>query len=430
LTSSEPAESLRPPTGTPSKLKHHRARSFVSLVLLVVAWVLAPLCVVAVWANSEISDTSRYVATMAPLASNPAIQDAAANRITDLVVQELDVPSLVNQAGQALAGTRLPPKAASALQGLLAGPVSSSVTSLVHTASQKVVTSSAFATVWTDANRAAHTAVDNLLSGKKSAAVRAQGDSVVLDLGPAVDKVKQQLVASGFGAASHIPAVNAQFTLFASADVHKAQTGYRLLNAVGNWLPVFTVLIAAGGVLLAARRRRALVAAALGVAVGMLLLGVGLAAARHTYLAHLPDGVSSSAAAAIFDQLVFFLRHTIRAVGVLGVGIGLGAYFGGHGHYAVKVRTWCRVGIGWLRERSGFGLGPVGPWVHRAKRWVLLAVLLVGALILALWHYPTGWVVFWLIVAVLAAVAVVEFLDDPRTSGSAPPADTSARLAN
>ena len=292
-------------------------------MLLVVAWVLAPLCVLAVWVNSEISDTSRYVATMAPLASNPAVQDAAANRITDLVVQELDVPSLVNQAGQALAGTRLPPKAASALQGLLAGPV----------------TSSAFAQVWTNANRDAHTAVDNLLSGRKSGAIQARGDSVVLDLGPAVDKVKQQLVASGFGAASHIPAMNAEFTLFASADVHKAQTGYRLLNAVGNWLPVLTVLIAAGGVLLAARRRRALVTAALGVAVGMLLLGVGLAAARHVYLAHLPDGVSSPAAAAIFDQLVFFLRHTIRAVGVLGVGIGLGAYFGGHGHYELRRLT-------------------------------------------------------------------------------------------
>lgn len=430
MTSSEAAEPSRPPTVTPSELKHHRGRSFVSLVLLVVAWVLAPLCVVAVWANSEISDTSRYVATMAPLADNPAVQDAAANRITDLVVQELDLPSLVDQAGQALAGTRLPPKAASALQGLLAGPVTSSVTSLVHTVAQNVVTSSAFATVWTGANRAAHTAVDNLLSGKKSGAVQTKGDSVVLDLGPAVDKVKQQLVADGFGAASHIPAVNAQFTLFASADIHKAQTGYRLLNAVGNWLPVVAVLIAAGGVLLAVRRRRALVAAALGVAAGMLLLGVGLAAARHIYLAHLPDGVSSPAAAAIFDQLVFFLRRTIRAVGVLGVGVGLGAYFGGSGHYAVKVRTWCRAGIAWLRERSGFGLGPVGPWVHRAKRWVLLAVLVVGAVLLALWHYPTGWVVFWLIVVVLVAVGVVEFLDDPGNQRSAPSSDTAARPAN
>ncbi|MEY9964240.1 hypothetical protein ABIA33_002282 [Streptacidiphilus sp. MAP12-16] len=426
MTMNEPAQ----PVGqsAPSRPPHHRGRSLASLLLLVVAWVLAPLCVVAVYAHSEITDTQRYVATMAPLAKNPAIQDAAANRITDLVIQQIDVPSLVNQASQAVAGTRVPPKAAAALNSLLAGPVTSGVTNLVHTVSQKVVTSDAFATVWTAANRAAHTAVDNLLSGKKSTALQAVGNNVVIDLGPAVSQVKQQLVANGVGVASHIPTVNAQFTLLTSPDVHKAQTGYRLLNAIGNWLPLITVLIAAGGVWLAARRRRALVAAALGVAVGMLVLGIGLAAARHIYLTHLPQSVSQPAAAAIFDQLVFFLRHTIRAVGVLGLVVALGAYLGGHGRYAVKLRTWCRTGIAWLREHAGFGLGPVGPWVHRAKRWVLLAVLLVAALILALWNYPTGWVVFWLTVVVLAAVAVVEFLDDagppptPQTGGSILPA--------
>ncbi|MEZ0093605.1 hypothetical protein [Streptacidiphilus sp. EB129] len=403
-------------------------RSSSSLVLLVVAWVLAPLCVVAVFARSEITDTTRFVATMSPLASNPAVQDAASNRITDLVVQQLDVPSLVAQASQALAGTRVPPKAAAALQGLLAGPVTNGVTSLVHTVSQKVVTSSAFATVWTGAIRTAHTAVNNVLSGKKSAALQLQGNNVVLQLGPAVDQVKQQLVARGLGAASHIPTVNSTFTLFTSSEVAKIQTGYRLLNAVGNWLPLITVLIAAGGVMLAARRRRALVAAALGVAVGMLVLGIGLAAARHIFLDHLPADSSEPAAAAIFDQLVFFLRHTVRAVGVLGLVVALGAYAGGSGRYAVLVRGKCRLGIAWLRDRSGFGLGPVGPWVHRFKRWVLLAVLLLAALALALWTYPTGWVVFWLTVVVLGAVAVVEFLDAPGTVDEPPAAAVAGGL--
>ncbi|WP_370103375.1 hypothetical protein [Streptacidiphilus sp. MAP12-20] len=391
-------------------------RSSASLVLLVVAWVLAPLCVVATWANSQISDTSRYVATMAPLASNTAVQGAATNRITDLVVQRLDVPSLVAQASQAISGTRIPPKAASALQGLLAGPVTNGVTSLVHTVTQRVVTSSAFVTIWTDANRAAHTAVDNVLSGKKTAAVQLHGNDVVLELGPALDQVKQRLVASGLGVASHIPTVNSSFTLFTSSQVSKLQTGYRLLNAIGNWLPVITVLIAAGGVMLAARRRRALVAAAFGVAVGMLILGVGLAIGRHIFLDHLPADSSEAAASAIFDQIAFFLRHTIRAVGVLGLVVALGAYASGRGRYAVLVRGKCRQGIAWLRARSGFGFGPVGPWVHRFKRWLFLAVLAVAAVILGLWSYPTGWVVFWLAVAVLGAVAAVEFLDASDTT--------------
>ena len=37
---------------------------------------LAPLSVVSVWARSEVTDTDRYVDTVAPLAKDPAVQAA------------------------------------------------------------------------------------------------------------------------------------------------------------------------------------------------------------------------------------------------------------------------------------------------------------------------------------------------------------------
>lgn len=92
------------------------------------------------------------------------------------------------------------------------------------------------------------------------------------------------------------------------------------------------------------------------------------------------------------------------------------------------MRTRCRQGVTWLHGRSGFGLGPVGPWVRRVTRWVLAGGLLVAALDLALWTYPTGGVVFRRAVAALGGVTVVEFLDQgdqldkPPTGAADPPA--------
>jgi type VI protein secretion system component VasK len=62
--------------------RRQRWRTIVAALLLVLACVLAPLGVVAVWARNQVTNTDRYVATVAPLASDPAIQQAITDRIT------------------------------------------------------------------------------------------------------------------------------------------------------------------------------------------------------------------------------------------------------------------------------------------------------------------------------------------------------------
>src|SRR4051812_11882415 len=57
-------------------------RPVVATVLIVLLAVLAPLAVVARWAHNEVSDTDRYVASIAPLADNPDIQAAVTDKIT------------------------------------------------------------------------------------------------------------------------------------------------------------------------------------------------------------------------------------------------------------------------------------------------------------------------------------------------------------
>ena len=98
----------------PSKPPRRRTwpRTTVGYVLIALAALLAPLSVVAVWARSQVTDTDRYVETVAPLASDPAVQSAVTTNITNVVFRYLDVQGLTQQAIDALSSSgRLPPAA-------------------------------------------------------------------------------------------------------------------------------------------------------------------------------------------------------------------------------------------------------------------------------------------------------------------------------
>jgi hypothetical protein len=56
----------------------------VAALLIVLGCVLAPLAGVAVWARNQVTNTDRYVATVAPLANDPAIQAAIADQLQAL----------------------------------------------------------------------------------------------------------------------------------------------------------------------------------------------------------------------------------------------------------------------------------------------------------------------------------------------------------
>ncbi|WUH93114.1 hypothetical protein OG900_25345 [Streptomyces sp. NBC_00433] len=386
-----------------------RWRAVLSAVLITLAAVLAPLSAVAVWIADEMADTDRYVATVAPLARDPDVRDAVTDRVTDAAMAKFDLDSLLSSVTPSDR-----PELEKAL-GALHGPITTGIRDFVRQTVASFVASDAFATLWEQLNRQAHAAFTGALTGDSDSAVKVSGDAVVLNLAPVVAQVKQRLLNSGLGAASLIPEVRTDFTLVKSKDVQRVRTGFRALQIAGNWLPVVTVVLAAGGVLLAARRRRALAAAALGIAAGLAVLWIGLAIFRVIYLDHLPAGTNQAAAGAIYDQVVRFLRVTMRMVIVLGVLVAAGAWLSGSGRWAVRVTTAWQTGIAAVRQSVGIRTtGPVGPWVHRyrlALRWVVVG----GAgLALLLWPYPTGLVVIWIAVVALAVLAVIEFLDDRR----------------
>ena len=387
----------------------HRLRSALSAVLIVLAAVLAPLSAVAVWVTDEMGNTGRYVATVAPLASHPDVQAAVTDRVTSAVMNKVDLDTLLS--GVAPADR---PRLKTAL-GALGGPITGGIRDFVHQTVAAFVASDTFATLWRQLNRQAHAAFTGALTGDSDSAVRIKGDAVTLDLAPVVAQVKQRLLDRGFGVAAHIPTVRTDFTLMKSEQVKQARTGFRALQIAGNWLPAVTVVIAGAGVLLAARRRRALVAAALAVAAGVAVLGIGLTLFRIIYLNHLPAAASARAGETIYEQIVRFLRVTVRMVVVLGIVVALGAWLSGPGRWAVRARSMWESGIAAVREAAGVAsTGPAGPWVHRHRYALRWGVVLVAAVVLLLWSYPTGMVIFWIALVALVVLAIIEFLDDRR----------------
>ncbi len=410
------AEGTRPGTRPPAHVGG-RWRSVLAAVLITLACILAPLSVTAVWASTQVSDTDRYVQTVAPLVDDPSVRSDVADAVTAEIFRYVDVPAITHELLTTLSSQpRVPPRVAANLTALQA-PIVSGVEGFTRDQVGTILATPQFAEVWDRANRVAHAELVNLLEGKQGGAVSAQQDTVTLNLGPLVDRVKQQLVARGYTIAEKVPTVDRSLVLVQSDVVTKGQTLYRLLSTLGTWLPFVTLALLAGGVLLARDRRRGLLRGALGVAAAMLVLAVGIAVARPLYLNALPHEVlSRDSAGAVFDTLVRFLRDGLRATAVLALLVALGAFVTGPSAAARRTRELSGRGIGSVRggaESVGWSTGPVGAWVHAHRRALRVAVVVAGGVVVALWSQPTVLVIVWTTVGVLVALALVEFLAAP-----------------
>lgn len=400
-------------------VRHRRLRKAGAAVLLVVTLLLAPLAVVAAWVEDTVADTDRYVETVAPLASDPAVQNVVIERLTDEVVKNVDVKAVTDALTKVLADNGAPPQVVAGASAL-DGPLRSVVRTVVDRNVTRVITSEFFQQVWEGSNRRAHAAVVHMLTGEREGALRATGDTIQLDVGAVVDQVKERLVDAGFDKASAIPDSDRTITLFHTDELGKAQDAMRLLNILGTWLPVITIAFAALAVWTAPGHRVMLLITSLGISVMMAVLLVALAVVRRVYLDAVPAAtLPPDAASAVFDTFLRFLRDSTRTLLVLFLATALAAYLYGPGRVARWVRGTAGRGTtaaGQALRHAGLSTGRTGRLLTDHPRWTNGVVLGAGALALLLWNRPTvGAVVLVavLVVAVLALVAVVAAAADP-----------------
>jgi hypothetical protein len=380
------------------ELESHRGgrrwRAISSWVVLVLACLLAVVSVLVVFARNEVLDTDTYVNTVAPLAGDPAIQTAVADRVSAKLISEADLEQRVKNV--------LPPRA-----GFLAPPITSGVQSLTDRIALRFVQSPAFQKLWLVANRNSHRQMVALLTGSKEGAFQAHNGEVTVDLTQVEARVKKQLVARGITAFDSVPTINGpSLVLLRSTQLAQAQRLTRALDRLAVLLPIVTLLLFAGAIALARNRRRGVVRAAAGLALSMALILVVAGVGRNQYLSSLLPTQPKAAAAAVFDTLVALLLDSARTIMYVAAAVALVFFVAGN--------HWLREQAGRLHVPSWLSDGPVPAFVGLHRRGLQWAVLGVGLFILVVWSNPTTMVAVVVIVVTLAVVGLVGILAGRR----------------
>lgn len=408
------------PGDTPGRPVRHRGRNAAAVVLIVLGALLAPVAVVAAWAERTLTDTDRYVATVSPLAEDPTVRSALSGRLTQTVMAQIDIGSLLGAVAGGLDERDVAPRAVAALPALEA-PLTSGVESFVRRTADRVVTSDEFASAWEQANQLAHEQLVAVMRGDGGDVVQmGQDGQLTIQLAGMIELLKNRLDERGFALAANLPTINATFTVMESTQLVEIRNRYTQVVALGTWLPWIALALLATGVIAATHHLRALVVAGLALVAAMLVLAVGLAIARGLYLDALSGTVLRlDAAQAVFDQLITFLRTTLRTVGVLGLVVALAAYLAGSSPSARGLRAGLGRGFSNARawaEGRGLTTGPAGVHLGRYRGFARVAVVALAAVVLLLAPIPTPGLVLGVAVGAGLLIALVELLARPQSA--------------
>lgn len=268
--------------------KRHRTRRILAPILVVLTVLVFTATVPAAWGARTVLNTDRYVATVAPLANDPAVQQSIARKVTAQVFEALNVEGVISDALASI-GDRAT---------VLAGPLTTALRGFVQEQVLRVVQSDAFDTFWTEANRFVHTQVVEILKGNEEQVSVVEG-KVLLNLVPLINLALVQIegVAGDLiGRDVTLPQID--------PDTPRSEAVNRLEQALGVNLPddygsiqvydadslaalqqalytfqrllilllILIPVLVAVTLLVSTRRRRTLIQLAVGGAIGLVLI--------------------------------------------------------------------------------------------------------------------------------------------------------------
>jgi hypothetical protein len=396
MTSTETTTAAAPARKAP------RWRRALVAVLVVLSCILAPLSVISVWTRNQLLDTNRYVENVTPLASNPAIIDAAAANATNTLFDAINVQKEAKDA--------LPKRAE-----FLAGPLTSALHQFTENAARDALASDAFQTVWKEANTRAHNQIESALTGGGKVLSTKNG-KVTLDLSAVLLQVRKLLDERGITIFDSIPInkLALKFELFDASALSSAQSGVNLLNKLIYILPILLFILLGAAILLSSNRRRTIIRWGIGVTIAASVFALAVAVGRGFYL----DSVTSTslprdALAATWDTLIRFLRGGLRALMVVGLLVAFFTWLTGPGRTAVRLRTTATEAVGGMGDRAedhGLDFGRFGRFVHHHRRALQVGGLLLVTLFLLVANRISASRLLWAVVLLLVYLAVIQFI--------------------
>jgi hypothetical protein len=266
--------------------------SWTSRLAALLACVVLPLATVSVWLDQRVTDTDAYVDAVGPLAEDPVVQREVSARIEVAVLAALPLDRLPDVAA---ANARL----------------------AVHSVIVGILASDQFPPAWRDSNRAAHTRLIKALRDEPGAV--APDGGVNVNLAAIVNTVLAELQTRGLFTGD--VDVQASFRVLDADQLDKARQGYRILNALGLWLPIVWLLLVALALLCSPRRGRTFGTLALGSAIAMAVLLGLLALARSVAVGSVPEA-DRSLAGPVWDVVTGSLHTSVLTILVIaGAGV-------------------------------------------------------------------------------------------------------------
>jgi hypothetical protein len=406
-------------------VKRRRLRRVLTPILVALSIIVFTVTVPAAWGARTVLNTDRYVATVAPLADDPAVQASIATKLTDQVFSALDVQGTLSDALGAL-GERAT---------VLAGPLTIAVKGFVRDQVEKVVASDAFKTFWVEANRFVHTQVLAILRGDTENVTVVEG-KVLLNLLPLVNLAlgSIQTVASDLVgrevtlpeiSESDIPSASiakleqalgidlpddyGQIVVYDSEDLATLQ---QLLYTFERLLVLLLLLIpilVAASLWVSTRRRRTLIQLTVGGAVGLVIVRRIAIISKDRLYERVDTQRFPSVRVLTDDLMASLFRYTAILLAIVLL-TALVALITGPYPWAVTLRDWVRDGAhGVAAAFSGEPLPDTGRvrWIrdHRDGLMLggaLLAVALLLLFDLSLWGFVIAGIVIALYEIALA----------------------------
>ncbi len=409
----------RTPSGVPAEGVHRprRWRTALSIVFITVGALLAPAALVSAWAATELSDTDRFVETLAPIARDPDVQEYLTEQIVTIVDDQVDITALTQEVFQGIADLGLPPRAASTLT-TLAPAAAQGLRGLLTDVVQRLVESDAFADLWDQALRTSHTQVVGLLTDEEDRILTIDPSGVVgIQVAPLLERVKARLQQSGFPFADQIPVVDATIQLTTVENIGEIRAAYNLTLLLGRVLPWVSIGLLALGVIIANNKPRALAGAGFALGVAMLFtMFLGAVGETLFVSAVSPSVIPSDVALPVYDAVLTFVYSAALAVAILGFITGIAGLLMGSSRGARSMRHAADRGFTAVRrllyERGPLGEG-FGLSVYRARIWIRAVIILGGVLVLVLSRPLTPSMVVGTAAVVLVLLAIVTALERP-----------------
>jgi hypothetical protein len=396
--------------------RSRRRRSRWSKVLAVVGAILLPLSGLALWSRNQLLDTNHYVDTVRPLASDPAVRAAVADRVSTGVSDAVQFESRVKDA--------LPDRAK-----FLAAPIAAEAENFVHDVAENFLASDQFKQLWDEVNRRAHDQIVAIITGKNTDVLQRENGRVVISLRPVAEQVLQRLdnvVPVDLSNVDTSRLDDTQFVLVDSNDLGRVQSGVKWFNRGTYLLLVLAIASLVGSVLIEKDKRRGFQRVGLAMTISMAVALFAYRAGRSFYISSLPAEVTHpDAATSAFDIITRYVERGIDALLVIGVVMFVIAWTLGPSRTATRLRDW------WVRlrnrgsaELAGDEAAPVAAWVGGHRNELRFTIVALAVVALLLWERPTGRVVLLLTLLTVLALAVISLLAGAVPASKGPADET------